>query len=75
VRLCLSVFATSGIIYVIAVFGNISILSKFDNASKYISIKSLFVGGQVPPLVFILCFKMFLSNANILQSNINCSDD
>ena len=49
-------------------------LMQLENAYQYFSTKSLFVVGQVPLLVFILCFKVFLCVSSILQLYIKCAD-
>ena len=50
-------------------------LINLENVCEYFAIKSPLGVGQVPPLDFIRCFKVFLSNSSILQSYIKCSDD
>jgi hypothetical protein len=50
-------------------------LINLENACEYFATKSLLVVRQVPPLVFIRCFKVFLCLSSILQSYIKCSED
>ena len=50
-------------------------LINLENAWEYFAIKSLLVVGQVPPMDFIWCSKVFLWNSSIFKSYINCSDD
>ena len=44
-------------------------------ALKYLATSSLFVGGQIPPLVVTCCFKELLCGSSILHAWIRCFTD
>ena len=62
-------------LYILLQFIEFIDLINLENAREYFAVKSLLLVGQVPPLDFIWCFKVFLWNSNVLQSYIKFSDD
>ena len=50
-------------------------LTNCEKAFKYLSTSSLFVRGQIPPLVVICCIKELLWGSSILHAWIRCSTD
>ena len=62
-----------GPLFILLQFIEIDLIN-LENACEYFAVKLLLVVGQIPPLDFIWCFKVFLWNSNILPSYIKCSD-